>query len=239
VPVGRGGGDDGLLEATRELCVRLGESDIEASCPEAGIEEGGRGPVAALAAAGNEGDPGANIVVVARFPETRQDDRAVRTLLRDAFEANAGVVLVPDGVPRLVDGEEPHIALWLREQGPAWEPVGHLPHADLALLIAYRLTKTWGGAMTLVTALGQDGEPERAEAYLLEVAARARLPGPPELMLIDRPFASSLERAPASTRLHVFALSRQTDFEWLREIRERLDAPCIFVRDSGIENAFA
>jgi solute carrier family 12 (sodium/potassium/chloride transporter), member 2 len=239
VPVGRGGGADGLLEETRELCTRLGESELEASCPDAGIEDGDRGPVAALAAAGNEGNPGANIVVVARFPGAREDDRAIRTLLRDAFQANAGVVLVPDEVPRFDDGEKPHIALWLREQGPAWEPVGHLPHSDLALLIAYRLTRTWDGALTLVTALGRDGDRERAEAYLLEVAERARLQGPPELVLIDRPFASALEQAPASVRLHVFALSSQTDFEWLREIRERLEAPCIFVRDSGIENAFA
>jgi hypothetical protein len=80
---------------------------------------------------------------------------------------------------------------------------------------------------------------ERAEAYLLEVAERARLQGPPELVLIDRPFASALEQAPTSTRLHVFALSSQTDVEWLREIRERLEAPCVVVRDSGVENAFA
>jgi hypothetical protein len=66
-----------------------------------------------------------------------------------------------------------------------------------------------------------------------------RLQGPPELVLIERPFASALEQAPASTRLHVFALSSQTDFEWLREIRGRLEAPCIFVRDAGVENAFA
>lgn len=239
VPVGRGGGDDGLLEEAHELCARLGESEIEASCPEAVIDEGGRGPVAALAATGNEDDPGANTVVVTRFPETRDDDRATRTLLRDAFQANAGVVLVPDGVPRFADGEEPHIALWLREQGPAWELVEHVPHADLALLIAYRLTMAWDGALTLVTALGHEGDPERAEAYLNELAERARLQGPPELAIIDRPFASALVEAPSSIRLHVFALSSQTDFEWVREIREKLDAPCIFVRDSGIENAFA
>jgi hypothetical protein len=87
----------------------------------------------------------------------------------------------------------------LREQGPAWEPVEQLPHADLALLNAYRLTKTWGGTMTLVTALGHDGVPTRAEAYLLEVAARARLPGPPELVLIDRPFASSRPGRPRAS----------------------------------------
>lgn len=239
VPVGRGGGDDHLLEEAHELCDRLGESEIEASCPDAVIEGGGRGPVAALAATTDEGDPSANVVVVARFPETREEDRATRTLLREAFQADAGVVLVPDEMPRFEDDEEPHVALWLREQGPAWELVEHLPHADLALLIAYRLTRAWDGALTLVTALGHDGDSERAAAYLNELAERARLPGPPELAIIEQPFAAALEQAPASARLHVFALSSQTDFEWVREVQDQLDAPCLFVRDSGIENAFA
>lgn len=239
VPMGPDGGGSELYEATRGLCAELSEADVEASCPDAGVDGGGRGPAAALVAAGDGDDPSSTNVVVAAFPGRREEDRATRMLLRDAFEADAGVVLVPGVTPRFSDDDEPRIALWLREQGPAWQLDDHLPHADLALLVAYRLTRTWNGTMTLVTALGNHHDPEKAEEYLGAVVERARLPGPPEVHLIDRPFASAIEEAPAGTALHVFALSSQTDLEWLRELQERLDAPCLFVRDSGIENAFA
>jgi hypothetical protein len=176
---------------------------------------------------------------VAPFPGGQEEDRATRRLLRDAFEADAGVVLVPGAAPRFADDAEPRVALWLREQGPSWRLGDHLPHADLALLVAYRLTRAWGGSMTLVTALGDDHDTERAEAYLADITERARLPGPPDVHVIDRPFAAAVEEAPAGTDLHVFALSSQTDLEWLREVQGRLDGPCVFVRDSGVENAFA
>jgi solute carrier family 12 (sodium/potassium/chloride transporter), member 2 len=239
VPMGVDGGGAELYEATRALCAELGEAEVEASCPDAGVEGGGRGPAAALVAAGDSDDPSSTNVVVAAFPERREEDRTTRMLLRDAFESDAGVVLVPGVIPAYSDDEEPRIALWLREQGPTWQLDDHLPHADLALLVAYRLTRTWGGSMTLVTALGDHHDAERAEEYLGGVAERARLPGPPEIHLIDRPFAAAIEEAPAGVALHVFALSSQTDLEWLREVQGRLGAPCLFVRDSGIENAFA
>jgi solute carrier family 12 (sodium/potassium/chloride transporter), member 2 len=239
VPMGVDGGGAELFEATIGLCADLGEAGVEASCPDAGVDAGGRGPAAALVAAGDGDDPSSTNVVVAAFPERREEDRITRMLLRDAFEADAGVVLVPGVTPRFSDEDEPTIALWLREQGPTWQLDDHLPHADLALLVAYRLTQAWGGSMTLVTALGGRHDAERAEEYLGDVAERARLPGPPDILLIDRPFASAIEEAPAGTALHVFALSSQTDLEWLREVQGRLGAPCLFVRDSGVENAFA
>jgi solute carrier family 12 (sodium/potassium/chloride transporter), member 2 len=238
VPMGADGGGPELFEATRALCAELGEVGVEASCPDAGVDAGGRGPAAALVAAGDGDDPSSTNVVVAAFPERREEDRMTRMLLRDAFEADAGVVLVPGVIPGSSEDEEPVVALWLREQGPTWHLDDHLPHADLALLVAYRLTEAWGGSMTLVTALGRETDPEQAEEYLGGVAERARLPAP-EIHLIDRPFASAIEGAPAGVALHVFALSSQTDLEWLREVQGRLDAPCLFVRDSGVENAFA
>jgi hypothetical protein len=180
--------------------------------------------------------------VVAGFPLAPDGDRATRLLLRDAFAANAGVVLVPDRTPRRPDDddEEPAtVALWLGEPTPTWHLLDHLPHADLALLIAYRVARAWDGQLRLVTAVGRDGSRDGAESYLRTVAERARLPGPPEVVVLERSFTDAVGDPPDGTDLHVFALSSQTDFHRLREVHERIGAPCIFVRDSGIENAFA
>jgi len=104
--------------------------------------------------------------------------------------------------------------------------------------LAYRLVRSWDAQLTLVTAVRRTHDVAAAENYVHDVAEIARLPGPPEVHVIDHPFAQTPEHAPPAS-LHVLALSTQVDFDWLREVGERLEAPCLFVRDSGIENAFA
>ena len=236
VAVSPGEVDEDLRAATQRLREHLEDAGIETSVPEGGITQAEQGPVAALFAARDQADPEAANVVVTGFPDTPEDDAAARSLLRNAYDADAGVVLVPPRPP--IDTSSPEIALWVRAQGPSWHLEGHLPHSDLALLVAYRLARSWDARLTLVTAVGRADDTEPAERYLDEVAEQARLPGPPAVHVIQRPFADALELAPPAS-LHVFALSSQVDFEWLREVRERLETPCLFVRDSGVENAFA
>ena len=230
-------GED-LRAGVNDLRDHLEETGVDASTTSVEVAEAERGPAVALLASGDDEDPRAANVVVAGFPEDAGDDVAVRRLLRDAFESDIGVVLLPRRAPQPSSKEAPTIALWVRAQGPRWQLERHLPHSDLALLVAYQLARSWDARIVLVTAVGAHGDPEPAEHYLQEVAELARLPGSPDVEVIPRPFAQALAQAPAAD-LHVLALSTQVDFDWLREVREQLDGPCLFVRDSGVENAFA
>ncbi|MEX1177238.1 MAG: amino acid permease [Nitriliruptor sp.] len=227
-----------LQAAVRRFREDLQEKGVDASAPDEEVEEGGRGPVAALVAAGDTDDPESANVVLGGFPEEPESDRQTRLLLREAFDGDAGVLLLPPHPPE-VGEDDARITLWLRGQGPRWELGDHLPHSDLALLIAYRLTETWGASLTLATAVARSDQRAAAEEYLEAVVERARLPGPPSIEVIDRSFREALEHAPPRGDLHILALSGQTDFHWLREVRDLLGTPCLFVRDSGIENAFA
>jgi solute carrier family 12 (sodium/potassium/chloride transporter), member 2 len=268
-PEGDGDGDDGygadpdaanqhLVERLRELGDELSECGADATTPDATVSDG-RGPSIALAVSGEDSGAPVTDVVIAGAPAGRDEDRPTRKLLRDAFAANAGVVLLPDAQPPCRtprdgdegqeasdgDGEDdgeavdPVVALWLAEPAPMWHLLDHLPHADLALLVAYRLARSWEGSLRLVTAVGRGGDREEAEAYLQAVVERARLPGPPECVIVESSFADAVGDPPDGCDLHVLALSSQTDFHRLREVQERIGAPCLFVRDSGVENAFA
>ncbi len=245
--------DGSLDEDIVALRDRLEEDGLDPGTTRVEAAQAERGPAVALLATGDEGDPHAANLLLAGFPEDPDHDAPTRLLLRQAFEMDVGVVLLPTRPPRLDEAEPagddpaadedaddaaPVIALWLRGQGPDWHVGDHLPHSDLALLLAYRLVRSSEAELTLVTAVDGMQDTEPAEGYLREVAEIARLPGPPHVSVIPHPFARSLEHAPPAS-LHVMALSTQVDFHWLREVRERLDAPCLFVRDSGVENAFA
>jgi solute carrier family 12 (sodium/potassium/chloride transporter), member 2 len=231
--------DEQLRAGVDDLRDQLEAAGVDASTTSVEVAEAERGPTVALLASGDDEDPGAANVVVAGFPGDAADDTAVRRLLRDAFESNVGVVLVPQEQPPQPSAEDgPPVVLWVRAQGPRWQLERHLPHSDLALLVAYQAARSWDARIVLATAIGSHGDPEPAEHYLREVAELARLPGSPEVEVIPRPFAQALAQAPAAS-LHVLALSTQVDFDWLREVRDGLDGPCLFVRDSGVENAFA
>jgi len=237
VAVRAGGVDEAMREATAELREGLEEAGIDTTTTTEEIAEANRGPAAALLAAGDEEDPHAANVLIAGFPDRPEQDEATRLLLRTAFDVDVGVVLTPPQPP--AQGEDTlEIALWVRSQGPRTSLEDHLPHSDLALLIAYHLAERWDARIRLVTAVRGGGDVSRYEDYLAEIAERARLPGPPDVVVIEEPFLEALAEAPPAS-LHVLALSTQVDFDWLREVREQLEAPALFVRDSGVENAFA
>jgi solute carrier family 12 (sodium/potassium/chloride transporter), member 2 len=238
VPITTDGTENGMRDAVASLREQLEGAGVDASASRESVEGAAHGLAVALVAVGDEDDPNAANVVVAGFPDRPDHDRSARRLLRHAFDVDAGVAFVPRRPPERDGDQPPTITLWVRSRGPRWQLDDHLPHSDLALLLAYRLAQAWDASLALVTAIGDSDDADAAEEYLSEVAERARLPGPPELRVIRRSFDRAVEDPPAGT-LHVLALSSQTDFEWLREIRDRLDAPCLFVRDSGVENAFA
>lgn len=196
--------DDDIV-ALRE---HLDNNGLDPSTTRVEAAQAARGPSVALVATGDEEDPNAGNLLVARFPDTAEQDAPTRSLLREAFEKNVGVVLVPPRPPRLDGGEQgdehgtpkaeatrgtptgqeadeaaddddaaPVIALWLRGQGPDWHVGDHLPHSDLALLLAYRLVRSSEAKLTLVTAVRGMQDTEPAERYLREVAEIARLRG--------------------------------------------------------------
>ncbi len=87
-----------------------------------------------------------------------------------------------------VEAGEAVIALWVRAQGPSWRVGTHLPHSELALLLAYLLVRSWDAELALVTAVHNRHDAEPAEDYLRE---RSRAPG---CTLLVRPRLRGRER---------------------------------------------
>ncbi len=233
-----------FAEALRSAVEELTEAGLQATSTIIEVDDAARGPAATLRAVGTDESQSANMIVTA-FPEEADQDAGVRRLLREAFDRDIGVVLTPpdlEGPPDGDDGDDgeedaARISLWVHEQGPRWEVEDHLYHSDLALLLAQRLVGAWNADLRLITAVADADDVEPAEGYLRELAEVARLPGPPEAHVVQRPFVEAIGDATGAD-LHVLALSSQVDFDALRRLRGPVSAPCLFVRDSGVENAY-
>jgi hypothetical protein len=82
----------------------------------------------------------------------------------------------------------------------------------------------------------QDADPARA--HLEEVAEAAWLPESTIVRVHRRSFPAALEEV-TEIALNVLSLPPHVDFERLRTSRDLSAAPRLFVRDLGVENAFA
>ncbi len=150
---------------------------------------------------------------------------------------NMGIVLLARHTVRDL-GRQHLINVWISHQGDEWEVDLQWSNTDLALLLAYQLTKNWSGKINLCLAIDQQQQEEAAEAFLRELADLARLPNNTEVTVVQAPFAEALQLAPRAD-LAIFGLPNPARLTFCQEIVTIVDGSCLFVRDSGEESALA
>ncbi len=175
-------------------------------------------------------------IVYLDFPRTPSARRHAHAVLEQAAEARLGVLMLASHHAGRLGGRGV-INLWIREQGPDWAVSTNLAHSHLAILLAYKLRRNWGGDINLVTAVRDAQQLHDADAYLHSLAELARLPGPPGVHVVNQGFVDALPTAPTADA-SIFALGPDVDFDGLGAIIDGSRTPCAFVRDSGTENAF-
>lgn len=138
-------------------------------------------------------------------------------------------------------GRQRDVVLWVRHKGAEWEAdaafgAGNL---DLILLMGYRVSRVWGGELTIATVAAQESEREAAERFLTELCDLARLPP----RVVKHVAVGGFEDALRSLRppdLSIFGLSLPMPdldrAQWLTEVSR---SSCLLVMDSGKESARA
>lgn len=136
-------------------------------------------------------------------------------------------------------GREQIINVWVSNQGPEWEINLNLSNLDLALLVAYQLSRNWNAQINLCMAVGSEEEQARAQAYLDELIVLTRLPSSATtIKLFVTPFTSAIDQAPMAD-LNILGLAHEPDLHFIQKLTADFDSSCIFVRDSGEESALA
>ncbi|MCF8034857.1 MAG: amino acid permease [Desulfarculaceae bacterium] len=175
-------------------------------------------------------------VVLMPLPTTDQREQDTQEVMRRARSHHLGVVL-HDGLVERDPGPGAAVNLWVEGRGPAWEVSMDLGNLDLALLIAYKLKVNWRGSLRLVAlAAGAEQEGPAGE-FLDNLRQLARIPDA-DTVVLPGPRSQALAQAPPA-KLDLFTLPAEPDFAALRRTSSERGSPCLFVRDSGEENALA
>jgi hypothetical protein len=160
-------------------------------------------------------------------------------LIESARELGVGVLLLGRHVEAGL-GEQASVNLWVRHSVAGWQAdeTFERNNVDLTLLMGYRLTRNWHAKLNVVTAVDEESERERGEAFLAEICELARLPHAVRREVLVGPFLDAIAAAPHSD-LQILGLPPEPDCAFLEQIIERSSSSCLFVADSGRESARA
>lgn len=153
-------------------------------------------------------------------------DEIINKLIKQASDQNLGTIILRQH-PRMAFGMQKNINLWLRDKSPNWH---------LAMLITLQLQLNWEGGINLVTATSNKTEEKRLYHFLERLSDQARLPSLTDLHVLIGPFEKTAELAPRAD-INIFGLSDPVRFDFMRNATDLTKSSCLFVKDSGSENA--
>ena len=162
------------------------------------------------------------------FGKDSDKDNGIKSLTSYAKQYEMGMVLLHQH-PRMAFGMQKTINLWLRDKSPNWH---------LAMLIALQLQLNWEGNLNLITVTPSKKEKKRLFEYLESLSDQARLPFLTEFKVLIGDFQQVLETAPPAD-VNIFGMGGALDLNFLRHISDLTNSSCLFVSDSGHEDALA
>jgi amino acid transporter len=154
-------------------------------------------------------------------------DHTIQDLVDHARKNHLGVMILHQH-PRIAFGMQNDLNLWLREKSPNWH---------LAILVALQLQLNWEGKINLITVTSDKKQIRRLNNFLNRLGDRARLPSMTDFHVLIGSFKASLKDAPKAD-INIFGVGEKLDFDFMRETTETMKSSCLFVRDSGLEDAF-
>ncbi|NOX88733.1 MAG: Na-K-Cl cotransporter [Calditrichaeota bacterium] len=156
----------------------------------------------------------------------KEKDKTIDELFGYAVNHGLGVIILRQH-PRIAFGMQKDLNLWLRDKSPNWH---------LAILIALQLQLNWEGKLNLITVAQDPKEKPRLHRFLERLSDQARLPSLTEFHVLSGEFRETLQNAP-NADINIFGLSDTLPFDFMHKAPELTKSSCLFIKDSGLENA--
>ncbi|MFP4596830.1 MAG: Na-K-Cl cotransporter [Persicimonas sp.] len=175
-------------------------------------------------------------IVYSVLPETPDEEKRLEYFAKKAQDNELGMIVFGQHIKARM-GSRKTINLWVHDRSPDMELVLRRSHLNLAILIAYMVTRNWDGRLNLVSCIEPDRDPDQVREEIDRLVNLARLPEP-KIHLLEESFEDGLAKAPRAD-LNILGLSDPPDFELMRRAVTKTRSSCVFVADSGQESALA
>jgi solute carrier family 12 sodium/potassium/chloride transporter 2 len=175
-----------------------------------------------------------------RLPAPGARRQELAAVVQIALHNKIGVALLCNH-PEVGLGQGRDIHLWVRRGLDGWEANAAFDsgNLNLILLMGYRLSRVWGGALRVITVVGEEGDRRAAQRFLDELCDLARFGPRVQRLVVAGPFQEALARTPAAD-LSIFGLHRtEPDPDRAEQITMAVRSTSLFVLDSGRESARA
>ncbi len=175
--------------------------------------------------------------------DNQEKDEIKANLMRQAHLYGMGAMLfVPYRKVGL--GLEKTINMWIYFNNLHPELNYRTEHVNLAILTSLLLHQNWKAQWNLIIILhpeagvSNEEEEERAKAYMAKLKVLARLPESCEFHYAFGEHFSVLDKQMPNADLNIFSLrGDRIDIGRIRERVQSLETSCLFLLDSGLENA--
>jgi hypothetical protein len=171
------------------------------------------------------------------LPKDKQTHESLQRVIKEAKRQRMGVaMLVQHEIAGL--GRRRRVNLWIPDQGPKWKLEMEFTDLDLAILLAYRIMESWNAKLTVIAAVKEKKEKDKALKFLDRLVNLARLPADTAAHVADNDFERYASNAPEAD-LNIFPLPGELDADFLWKLRDATGSSCLFTQDSGEESALA
>ena len=160
----------------------------------------------------------------------------IRPVIKECIRLEIGVLLYQAHATALL-GKRNMINVWVSDRSGNWNLGWDIGNLDLSTLIAYKLKRNWGANIRLIIVIRDPKEKQNAHDFLNSLINLARLPNTlTEVHVGD--FKEVVKQAPTAD-LNIFGMDEKVQFEFVKEMSEKTNSSCLFVKDSGYESILA
>lgn len=160
----------------------------------------------------------------------------LRPVIRESIRLEIGVLLYQSH-PIAQLGQRNTINVWVSNRQNNWSLGWDIGNLDLCTLIAYKLKRNWKARIRLITVIDDDSELNNAREFLNSLINLARLPDTLTEVHVGQ-FREIVINSPRAD-LNIFGMDENLSFEFVREMSEKTNSSCLFVKDSGHESILA
>jgi hypothetical protein len=175
-------------------------------------------------------------IVFLNLQEHDDYEEELRPIIKESIRLEIGVLLYV-AHPTALLGQRNMINVWISDRQDNWSIGWDIGNLDLSLLIAYKLKLNWEAHIRLITVINDPKEEANAREFLQSLINLARLPQTLTEVRVGT-FKSIVENAPTAD-LNIFGMEENLSFHFVKEMVDKTNSSCLFVKDSGHESILA